>query len=126
MGTTGTTKTTGTEGAGMFKVRGINDEQTFCDLCGKVNLKKTVILENVETGEVLRVGTSCAASKIHNTKSAKVKKSVALLARKLEGARKVMSGAWNENAWRLLFGACGGIERGAFVFWQDGEKHITV
>lgn len=41
-----------------YKILGINDEQTCCDLCGKNNLKKTVILEN-EHGTI-RVGVDCA------------------------------------------------------------------
>ena len=42
-----------------FKVVGISD-RTECDVCGKTNLKLTIVLES-EGGHVLHYGSDCAA-----------------------------------------------------------------
>lgn len=42
-----------------FTVRGISD-QTECDVCGKTNLKLTIVIES-EGGEILHYGSDCAA-----------------------------------------------------------------
>lgn len=49
-----------------YRVRGTTDDVTSCDCCGRVNLKKTVVLEILDgegngTGEVRYFGTDCAA-----------------------------------------------------------------
>jgi hypothetical protein len=43
-----------------YRIIGITDEQTECDACGRIELKRTVILEldGVEAG---RYGTTCAS-----------------------------------------------------------------
>lgn len=43
-----------------FTVRGISDK-TECDVCGKTNLKLTIVIESEETGEMLHYGSDCAA-----------------------------------------------------------------
>ena len=42
-----------------FTVRGISDK-TECDVCGKTNLKLTIVIES-EAGEMLHYGSDCAA-----------------------------------------------------------------
>jgi hypothetical protein len=42
-----------------FTVRGISDK-TECDVCGKTNLKMTIVIES-EAGELLHYGSDCAA-----------------------------------------------------------------
>jgi hypothetical protein len=42
-----------------FTVRGISDK-TECDVCGKTNLKMTIVIES-EFGEVLHYGSDCAS-----------------------------------------------------------------
>jgi hypothetical protein len=42
-----------------FTVRGISDKPQ-CDVCGKSNLKLTVVIES-ESGDVLHYGSDCAA-----------------------------------------------------------------
>ena len=42
-----------------FKVLGISDKPQ-CDVCGKNNLKRTVVIES-ESGEVLHYGSDCAS-----------------------------------------------------------------
>lgn len=59
-----------------FKIIGITDETTVCECCGKSNLKKVVVMENIDTGEIVRYGVDCAArargnGNKFNTKEAK-------------------------------------------------------
>lgn len=49
-----------------WHIRAITDECTTCELCGRVELKRTVLLET-EDGEQLWAGTSCAAKKVGTT-----------------------------------------------------------
>lgn len=42
-----------------FTVRGISDKSE-CDVCGKTNLKLTIVIES-EGGEILHYGSDCAA-----------------------------------------------------------------
>lgn len=43
-----------------FLVRGINDDKSFCECCGKSGLQRVVWIEDMETGDVKHFGTSCA------------------------------------------------------------------
>jgi hypothetical protein len=43
-----------------FQVRGINDDKSFCECCGKNGLQRVVWIEDTETGEIKHFGTSCA------------------------------------------------------------------
>lgn len=45
--------------AAKLRAIGMNNEQTECDECGRMELRGTVILAN-EEGEVGRYGTTCA------------------------------------------------------------------
>lgn len=54
--------------AQTFKIIGVTDETTVCEHCGKTNLKKVVVLENLETGEIVRYGTDCAAKAMKTAK----------------------------------------------------------
>lgn len=44
-----------------FQVLGMSDCPN-CDNCGKSNLKRTVTLESMETGEIVRFGVDCAST----------------------------------------------------------------
>lgn len=48
-----------------YKIKGISDDQTECDCCGRKGLKRTVALEVYENGdntqEIIRVGVDCAS-----------------------------------------------------------------
>ena len=57
----------------MWKVIGINDDQSTCDVCGKEELKRVVWLENCETQSVVATGTTCAA-KLQKIKVSEQKK----------------------------------------------------
>ena len=48
--------------ASRFKVKGVNDEQSFCSCCGKSDLKRVVWIEDTETGVISHFGTTCAES----------------------------------------------------------------
>lgn len=43
-----------------FTVTGINDRATFCECCGRANLKMVVWIADNETGEEKHFGTTCA------------------------------------------------------------------
>lgn len=48
-----------------YKVKGISDEKTECDCCGRKGLKRTIALEIIENGEttnnIIWVGRDCAS-----------------------------------------------------------------
>lgn len=44
-----------------WRILGTTDEWEQCDCCGKPNLKVYVVMEPAEGGEVLHLGTTCAA-----------------------------------------------------------------
>lgn len=46
-----------------YKVLGVTDCPE-CDNCGKTNLKLTIALEDVATGEVVKFGSDCAAKSL--------------------------------------------------------------
>lgn len=46
--------------ATRFQVRGINDDKSFCECCGKSGLQRVVWIEDMETGEIKHFGTVCA------------------------------------------------------------------
>jgi len=41
-----------------MKIKGITDEHTTCDRCGKTGLKRTVELETAD-GDLVHYGTDC-------------------------------------------------------------------
>jgi hypothetical protein len=49
-----------------WHIRAITDECNTCEVCGKEELKRTVLLETAE-GDQLWAGTSCAARKARTT-----------------------------------------------------------
>lgn len=54
-------------------IAGKNDEQTHCDRCGKLELRGTVILYNVEEGvEAGRYGTTCAGKVLTEANGRKI------------------------------------------------------
>jgi hypothetical protein len=61
-----------------YTIKGISDDQTECDCCGRKGLKRTVALEVFENGEstleIIRVGVDCASvlmSRTNRPKSAR-------------------------------------------------------
>ena len=44
-----------------FEFLGTTDEHTSCDCCGKKNLKSTVAIRNLDIGEDVFFGVTCAA-----------------------------------------------------------------
>ena len=55
-----TTYTPDSPAAKVYRVLGTSEHDT-CELCGRTELKRTVALECVDTGEVVHFGTDCAA-----------------------------------------------------------------
>ena len=73
----------------MVKYLGITDENTKCDLCGKPNLKKTVVLDT-ENG-IVYYGTDCAASALMGKRSPRNSKIVLGKALAVDYARKIIA-----------------------------------
>ena len=42
-----------------YQILTFNDEQCICDVCGKSELKGTYEIENTETGDIFRAGSTC-------------------------------------------------------------------
>lgn len=57
-----------------MKIIAITDETSTCECCGKMNLKKVIVMQK-EDGSIVRYGTDCAA-KAQGKKSAAVKADV--------------------------------------------------
>jgi len=45
----------------MLIVLGISDEHLECDRCGRIELKKTIVIQNTETGSINYYGSECAS-----------------------------------------------------------------
>lgn len=45
----------------IAKLLGTTDECTQCQLCGREELKHTVVIEFLDTGEIVHAGSDCAA-----------------------------------------------------------------
>lgn len=52
-----------------FRLLGINDDETNCAVCGRVDLKAVHWLENKATGEVFPAGSSCGPKLLRCTKA---------------------------------------------------------
>lgn len=96
----------------QFEFLGTTDEHTTCDCCGKKDLKSTVAIRNLETGEDLFFGVTCAARAL-KLQVAEVRQGAAT-ADRAEAARKeaarraeveAESARWNA----FLIHATGGI-----------------
>lgn len=48
-------------GQRVYSFRGVSDEVSECDCCGRKGLKRTVVMEPTDGGEVVFFGTTCAA-----------------------------------------------------------------
>lgn len=44
-----------------YKILGFNADVCECDVCGKSELKGTYAIEEIETGEIFRAGSTCGA-----------------------------------------------------------------
>lgn len=63
----------------IFHVRGITDEVSTCDCCGRTDLKRTVVLESEATG-IVHFGTDCASRAMATKMSRKAFETVATAA----------------------------------------------
>lgn len=71
-----------------FLIRGLSDEVTDCEKCGRRGLKCTVALEHAEHGDVVYYGRDCAATAIYGNKKSAAMKNVEMIARGIEYAKK--------------------------------------
>ena len=66
-----------------FQVKGVNDDRSECECCGKTGLKRVVWIENTETSEIKAFGTTCALSPVKGFDcTEEIKKEVARATRK--------------------------------------------
>lgn len=47
-----------------YQVLSINDDQDFCECCGRKGLKRVVFIRDTETDETKHFGTTCAMSPV--------------------------------------------------------------
>lgn len=73
-----------------MKILGITDETTTCECCGKTNLKKTVVLETEDGGE-LRYGSDCAARALLGKKSGSNRKVIETRALAVQFLRNLLA-----------------------------------
>ncbi len=76
-----------------FRVLGITDDKTTCELCGKPSLKNTVALDVLDdegnsTGEIVHYGRDCASKVLHGDKKSGNVRSVESLANGISYAKK--------------------------------------
>ena len=109
---------------------GATDEQPLtCGRCGKDHLQRLVVLEN-EDGEQIRVGTTCAAKLIGDSRTAKKTVDTAdLLQRIVDKLRS--SGLADTKEWTRINGiGCsikkiGNPARNIYRVWFDGRPLIV-
>lgn len=93
--------------AKRYALKGVNDDETICSVCGKVELRRVMWLveldgEGNETGEPFAVGTSCGA-KLLGYNVAKVRKAADTFKTNVQIKRERLA------AWRA---------------WENGENEI--
>ena len=104
-----------------YKILGINDDQDWCDLCGKTRLKRVVWLES-EEGEILAVGTDCAGKLLYGRKSAKNTKMAKDEASAIQAAKD-----WLEKGHDLQAVAAGIRDRyGYMTDVRNGKVRISM
>jgi hypothetical protein len=96
----------------QFQFLGTTDEHTSCDCCGKKDLKSTVAIRNLETGEDLFFGVTCAARAL-NLQVAEVRRGAAAADRaeseRQEAVRRAAVEAENARWTAFLVQSTGGI-----------------
>lgn len=92
----------------VYRVLGTSDEHETCELCGRTDLKRTVALERVDTGEVVHFGTDCAARAAGWTE-----RELSARVRAAEQERAARAAAERQAAWEA--------ERAAYREWLGAE-----
>lgn len=92
----------------VFRVLGTSDEHDTCELCGRTELKRTIALEHVDTGEVVYFGTDCAARAAGWTE-----RELSTRVRAAEQERAAREAAERQAAWEA--------ERAAYHEWLGAE-----
>lgn len=121
------------------KILGITEDQTFCDCCGKNNLKRTVTIDKGD--EIVRYGVDCAslllkrsAHKIRQEANAIESKRIEEesrlereLARKIQKrinmdqslANRAYHDAWNPSPWST-------VDMGIGLFNPETQTHARI
>lgn len=96
-----------------FTYLGTSDEVDACDCCGKSDLKRTVAIQDNDSGETLYFGTTCAARALKQTvKEVKAGTAVADRAKaEAEQARRRAASAAYEKEWHAYLADTGALVR---------------
>lgn len=117
-----------------FRFEGTTDQIDTCDCCGKSNLKITVKILDLETGEELNFGTTCAARalslsavevKAESRAADKAREEAAAAARKAEDDRK--HALWTQYLIEQsggIFDQCGRPQVFAMIMKLGGHKAV--
>lgn len=109
-----------------YKVLGVGDDVTECSCCGRQGLKRTVALEVLECGEVIRVGVDCASILLSRTgksrSAASIKNEAEAAERaKVEAAQRIEK----EIQWKLQNRICGELGQANSVFNRTFNPAIS-
>lgn len=83
-----------------YTIKGICDDVTVCDCCGRKNLKCTVALEH-DTDGIVYFGRDCAGKAVAGRKSSANAAHVERIARGLALARTLLAEQGIENRWKI-------------------------
>lgn len=119
-----------------MRILGFTDEVTYCDLCGKMELKGTYVIET-DNGEILHYGSTCASKIIDkeiSTIKADVKKielineidtqilSCKTDASKLKLYKIAMKGGFDKIEFFKKYGKCTGEDKFQYYY---SFAHLT-
>lgn len=96
-----------------YALKGINDDESMCMICGKVELKRVMWLieldaEGNEMGEAFHCGTTCGA-KLMQRKQSEVKKAIDSFAYQMYLKQDA---AWHKSEWGKQAAAINDSTRG--------------
>lgn len=103
-----------------MKLLGTTDETTTCECCGKPNLKKTVVLETEDGGEV-RYGVDCAAKALLGKKSRSNRNTIIARAQAVSMLQRLLAKGVEPNAACSLV-----VGRTGYEFYVDAGREINV
>ena len=87
-----------------FKIKGINDEESFCMCCGKSGLQKVVWIEDTETGEIQHFGCICALkpTKAFGLTKADLKFSLSMFEDRISQAHRMARKTYREAGGKMM------------------------
>lgn len=77
--------------ARRFRIKAICDDVSSCECCGKTGLKRTVAIEDSESGEIRYFGTTCAMQPVKGFGIEKAE-----MARSMSAFKTAQSNLWSK------------------------------